>query len=389
MTPACGSSSRPRVLEFITHLALGGAERVAFTLMRGLREHFDFAVFAAGGVAGDEMGRSMRHELEEMGIPLHTGTRVPMKFGGIVLAGKRAASVARQFRPDLIHLHTEIPEATYAAMVALQPDLRRLPLVRTIHNTFFWHHWRRLGRWCDRRMPPARIVTVSQDAMEAFSRLRAESGAAPAPGAPVVIYNGVAAPDTLRPFDRAPGNPLRVLFAGRFEPQKGADLLPRIVAEVHPPQGQTCELVLHGDGGCESLLRTLARQPPPGWFVKVLRPVPDLIRRMPAFDLVIMPSRFEGLGLIAIEAALIGLPVVATNTPGLRETLPPDHPWKADPGDPGSFARVLQKMIENPGAWPDVARRAQHFARERFDLVRMCESYRRLFGAISAGAQQD
>ena len=58
------------------------------------------------------------------------------------------------------------------------------------------------------------------------------------------------------------------------------------------------------------LLQSFAARPPPGWIVRVGEPATDLLQRLPAFDLVLMPSRFEGLGMVAVEALLLGVPVV-------------------------------------------------------------------------------
>jgi glycosyltransferase involved in cell wall biosynthesis len=100
---------------------------------------------------------------------------------------------------------------------------------------------------------------------------------------------------------------------------------------------------------------------------------------MAEFDLVIMPSRFEGLGLVAIEATLCGLPVVATDAPGLREALPPDYPWRARPGDPTSFAVQLHHAIEDRATWASVTANAGEFARKKFDVATMLGAYARLY----------
>src|SRR5262245_13594097 len=173
--------SRLRVLQVITHLALGGAERVVFNLMRGLRNRFEFAVYAANGIDPAMFGQSMKSELAEMNVPLHLGTSVPIKRGGMLLAWWWFARTVEQFQPDVIHLHTEIPESSYAMMVAMLPSLGRIPLARTIHNTIYWEAWRKLGVWCDRKMPRSFIASVSVGAKEAFEQLRAESGAGPLP----------------------------------------------------------------------------------------------------------------------------------------------------------------------------------------------------------------
>ena len=107
--------ARPRVLQVITRLGLGGAEAVAFSLMRGLRDEFDFACFAVRGVESGDLGRALQAQLQALAIPLYCGPRWPLRLGGMVPAGLRAGQVVRQFRPGLLHLHTEIPESTYAA----------------------------------------------------------------------------------------------------------------------------------------------------------------------------------------------------------------------------------------------------------------------------------
>jgi glycosyltransferase involved in cell wall biosynthesis len=370
---------RFRVLQVITHLALGGAERVAFNLMHGLAGQFDFAVYAANGVDAGEVGQSMQRELAEMSVPLHLGTNVPIKFGGMILAGWWMKKTVREFKPDIIHLHTEIPESSYASMVSLAPSLARIPLVRTIHNTIYWNPWRKLGRWCDAKMARSYVACVSIGAADAFNELRAESGAGALPEPPAIILNGVRVTAPPRAIDKPPGDPIRMLFAGRFEDQKGADLLPGIVRAVKPPPGKRIELTIHGGGTHEAALRELASNPPAGWSIQLHGPVANLSARLPTFDLLLMPSRYEGLALLAIEAARLNVPVVATDGPGVREGFPADYPWLAKAGDAGSYTNLLQRAIDDPSMWPDAARCAEQFARKYFDVSVMCSAYATMY----------
>ncbi|MSU23199.1 MAG: glycosyltransferase [Opitutus sp.] len=379
MTAASPHSARPRVLHYITRLGLGGAERVALDLVRGLKSDVDSAIFAVHGIAADAIGPALRRELAAAQTPLFCGTRLPLKWGGLLPAGWRAASAVQAFRPDLIHLHTEIPEASYAAMVTLQPSLKRIPAVRTIHNTVFWSDWPRLGRWCDRRMAHASIAGVSQGAGEAFARLRLASGAAAPPAPPAIIFNGVDVGQPPQSLNRVPGDPIRLLFAGRFEFQKGTDLLPSVLAAARGPANRRLELTLHGSGAHEPLLRALAAHPPTGWTVHVRPPVPELSRRMTEFDFVLMPSRFEGQSLVAIEAMLLAVPLVVTAAPGLCEQLPPDYPWRARVDDAADFARVLQSALAATTQCRATAAQALAWARERFDPRIMQAGYRRLY----------
>ena len=370
---------RPRVLQCITHLALGGAERIAFQLMRGLRAECDFAVFTALDAIPDAVGVDMQRELGQANIAHHHGTRAPFKLGGMALAGLGLTRAVRQFRPDLIHLHTEIPEASWAMMSVLPAAPSETPVVRTIHNSVYWESWPRLGRWCDRRLAHAHVAAVSQAALDAAQQIRRNSGAGPFVAEPAIIYNGVDAESCEPRAERAATAPVRLLFAGRFEMQKGADLLPAILASVRPPDQRGLELTIYGQGSLQPKLRALAQHPPAGWRVRLLAPVPDLTHPLRNCDLVLIPSRFEGLSLVAVEALQLGVPVIGTDALGLREVLPDKYPWRARAGDAASFARCLQDALACSAAWASAVQPAQAFVRQKFNAAQMCAGYLALY----------
>ena len=113
--PPARAAKRLRVMQVITHLDLGGAERVAFTLMKGLAATCDFSLFAVLGLQPGEVGAQLYAEAQAMGSRLFTGTRVPVKYGGMLLAGRQLAKAVKAAQPEVIHLHTEIPESVYAS----------------------------------------------------------------------------------------------------------------------------------------------------------------------------------------------------------------------------------------------------------------------------------
>jgi glycosyltransferase involved in cell wall biosynthesis len=172
---------------------------------------------------------------------------------------------------------------------------------------------------------------------------------------------------------------LRILFAGRFVEQKGVQLLPAIVRAVRPPAGSVYDLSIHGAGPYRPLLEALATNPPPGWRIRVDGPLPGLANALPKFDLVLMPSLYEGLGLTAVESLLAGVPVVATAAPGLTEVFPSDYPWLAPPDDADSFAKVLSRAIAERSRWGVTVATSADFARNRFDVSAMCRAYARLY----------
>jgi glycosyltransferase involved in cell wall biosynthesis len=383
MSIARPSTGRLRVLQCITRLGLGGAERVAFDLMRGLRSQIDFGVFTVHAASRDAIGVEMRTELVTTNTPWFIGTRWPMKGGGMIPGGLALRAAVRDFRPDIVHFHSETPEACGAVMMRLMSDRERPLALRTIHNSVFWRYWPRIGRWCDRQLRAAWIAGVSEATLTEFQRYRADSGLPPPAVAPTIIYNGATTP--IREPRGAPRQDgvRRVLFAGRFELQKGTDVLCQALGLVRLPGNVRGELALLGHGTEQAQAEQLAQRPPPGWSVIVRPPVADLTRVFPDYDLLVMPSRFEGLGLVAIEAMLAGLPVVATDAAGLREVFPPEYPWRATPGDPASLANSLTAALRETAHWREAVCSGQQFARTRFNPAVMAASYQRLYAQMA------
>lgn len=371
----------------VSHLALGGAERAALTLIGALENDFEFSVYAVRGLADGPVGLALEGELRTRRVPLHVGWRIPMRCGGILSGAIGLRQALHRFAPELIHLHTEIPEASYAALACSLPALRRIPLVRTIHNAVYWEFWRPLGRWSDRRMQRSYCAGVSADATGAAQRLRQESDAGAFPVKPKVIYNAVLPPAPVPRVKRSDPNLVRVVFGGRFEFEKGADLLPALLENARPPTGRTAQLTIHGSGTGERRLRALADAPPPGWTVTVQPPDPNFRARLAEADIALVPSRAEGFGLVAVEAFLADVPVIATRAAGLRETIPPGYPWLAEPGDVKSLAAVLQAALaasqEERAA---IAATGRTFAQQHFIVSKMADGYRSLYAQALSGS---
>jgi glycosyltransferase involved in cell wall biosynthesis len=383
MNSARPAPRRLRVLQCITRLGLGGAERVAFDLVRGLRSQIDFAIFTVYAASGDAIGEEMRAEIATTNTPWFTGTRIPMKCGGMVPAGLALRRTVHEFGPDIVHFHSETPEACGAVMMRVTPKARRPLALRTIHNSVVWRYWPRIGRWCDHQLAGAWIAGVSHATLEEFQRYRRASGAPPPPVEPTIIYNGAATP-LREPRGRPRTESVRrILFAGRFEAQKGTDVLCDALALVRLPPEVRGEMTFFGHGAHQPKIDRLVRQPPPGWTVTARPPVADLARVFPDFDLLVMPSRFEGLGLVAIEAMLAGLPVVATDAAGLREVLPPEYPWRAAPADAGALADSLSAALRETARWREAVCAGQQFARSRFNPAVMAASYHRLYAQMA------
>lgn len=247
--------------------------------------------------------------------------------------------------PDVVHLHSA--KAGMAGRLALrgsrptlfQPHGWSFDAVRDPVATVA-RHWERIaGRWTDL------LVCVSDDELAAA---RAAGLRCPS----VVVPNGV---DTghLRPRDRAaaraaaglPGGPL-ALCVGRLAEQKGQDLLlaawPGVLARV-----PDARLALVGDGPERAHLRRL-----PGAVdasVHWIGAVADPADHYAAADVVVAPSRWEGMALVPLEAMASGRSVVASDVTGMRESLGTGTGAVLPPGDVGALTDALVRRLAEPG----------------------------------------
>lgn len=379
--PSAGSR-RLRVLHVITHIDMGGAENVALGLIDGLRDRVDFALFAVLGEGGlSAVGRDMAARLDRWNVPYGFGTTNGFKSGGVIVAARALARMVAQQRPDVIHVHTEIPELTLAVAYLLSRRVRRVPLLRTVHNCELWIAWGGIGRWVTQRLARGEAVAVSCHAAASDAAIVTRT-ARPVPD---VIYNGVTAPPVAA-RERSTG-PLRLLFAGRLVHQKGADLLPAILAEAHARTMRRDVVVTIAGSGLlrDDVAAGLANRLT-GWDVRLVDPIPHLSERLGDYDTVLVPSRFEGFGLLPAEVLLAGVPVVTTDAPGLNEVIPANYPFRAPVDDVPALGRLLAQVIDDPEAARTIAADHGRGLARRFSREAMVSAYGTRYRALGQQA---
>jgi D-inositol-3-phosphate glycosyltransferase len=146
-----------------------------------------------------------------------------------------------------------------------------------------------------------------------------------------------------------------LLFVGRIQPLKGLDVAVQALAELDRADAEL--VVVGGPSG----------QAGPGELGRVHALATDLgvrdrIRFVPpqphhllstwyrAADVVLVPSRAESFGLVALEAAACGAPVVASDVGGLRTIVEDGGTgFLVEPRDPTAFAAAIGKLLGDPG----------------------------------------
>ena len=295
--------------------------------------------------------------------------RTPVKYA--VLAG-RALSRAR--RADVVWGHYLVPAGAVAAGAGA---LARRPWVLTAHGRDVANLDRAPVRAATRAAlgGAAAVTAVSQ---WLATRLAAGAGYR----GPIEVVNmGV----DLRRFCPAPRAEARrelsitadgplVLAAGGLTERKNPLTLVRAVARLRS-SGTPARLAFVGDGPLAGAVREAAAEAGIGDAVTLAGAVPadGVARWMAACDVLALVSRPEPLGVVALEALAAGRPVVVTAEGGTPEILAadPGAGEVVDPGDPGSIAAGIARVLARPpgpercravAEGHDVARRAEQMA---------------------------
>ena len=180
-----------------------------------------------------------------------------------------------------------------------------------------------------------------------------------------------------------------LLFVGRIQPLKGLDVAVRALAALDEKHAML--LVVGGpsgpDGPAElervrALIAELGVEP----RVRFVNPQPHhlLSSYYRAADVCLVPSRSESFGLVALEAAACGTPVVAAAVGGLRTLVDHGHTgFLVEGRDPDAFAAYVREVLDNPRLADEMAVRAAARA-QRYRWSTTAARLRRLYADLTA-----
>lgn len=180
-----------------------------------------------------------------------------------------------------------------------------------------------------------------------------------------------------------------LLFAGRIQPLKGVGMAVCCLAELDDPNATL--LVVGGPSGPdgdEELARVRALASDLGIASNVHFVPPQPHARLADFyraaDVCIVPSRAESFGLVALEAAACGTPVVAASVGGLRSLVDDGTTgFLVDGRDPAAYAAPVATLLDDPELAAEIGATASMRSR-RYSWSTTAARLRRLYGDLVA-----
>ena len=352
-----------KVLHLHKLTGVSGSEGHLLALLPALREGGIDARFLGLDVPGTDAPH-VHERLDELGVPrrsVRCGVDVSPRLARDVVRAVRAE------RPDLLHTHL-VHADVYGSIAA---RVTGTPFVSTRHNDdrYLLGPFRYLDRAFAR--DAERIVAIS-DAVRGFLE-RAGHDAAKL----TTIHYGLddlpAAPSSPTPAEAGiPAEAPLALAVGRLIEQKDHPTLLRAFARVrdeHPD----ARLAILGSGPLEAETRGLAASLRLADAVTLpgRTEIRDWLERA---DVFVHTSRWEGFGIVLLEAMLAGLPVVATRVSAVPEVVAEGETGTlVEAGDVEAVARELAGLLGDPERRRRLGEAGRARARIEFSVARMVE----------------
>lgn len=372
MTVRPAATRRLRVLHIVPDLGVGGLPRVVETLCRTTDpSRFDVGVLTLNyaGEISDALARD--------GFAAH---QLPRPTAGPDYgAFRRVATLLRRERIDVVHTHNTqaFMHGGGGAFLARVPTL-----IHTDHARDFPDKLKYMVAERVLSTLAYRVVGVSAHTTDSLHRYewipRRKL---------LTIPNGIEGAPFEAPVDRAavraelgvPADAELLILGARLEPQKGISVLLRAVADLGASR-PTLHLALAGIGSLRESLGEEARTLGIASRVHFLGVRLDMPRLLGAADLFVLPSNWEGLPMIVLEALAARRPIVATSVGGVPSAVRDGETGLlVPPGDPGALGAAIARLLDSPGERERLATAGRALFVERFSADAMTSRYEALY----------
>jgi len=356
-----------RLLHLITDLEVGGAPLFIKNLVCG----FDSSRFDVRVACLAPEGPLAR-ELREYGIPTHC---LGARGAWDIRVFYRLAKLINQFRPDILHCTLVHANVTGRLVGRFCNVPYIVATIQTAEQGKKWHLTAEnlTCRLSDMTVCVSRSVHYHTHRFSnvPLSRL-------------CVIPNAIdcgrfadARPVDPKEFNLSPDKK-KIIFVGRLDPVKNIDILIRVMNTIS--QKLDVQLLILGDGPQRDFLEQLTRNLRLSHCIRFIGPRRNVEQWLKLADIFVLPSKWEGLSLSALEAMAVGVPIVASKTAGLTDIIQDGKTGLlVPPGDVQSLSAAVSRLINAPDFARRLAQAAQEHVRRNFSLKAIVLAHTHLY----------
>lgn len=354
-----------KIFHIVTHFDIGGSETVAINISKANVPDYEFHFVEVVRGNGDYSDAFIK-DLEKHHIQYHRSPITSNAIVGALLFPFWFWRLHRKYRPDVYHTHTESPDVALFLFFHMFFFLinKRTKVIRTLHNTKLWKNKRLIGYVVEHFFLKHKSnVAISQPVKDRYlADYSFYNKEIP------VVFNGIEEKQQLS-FSGIEKDKVNLLFAGRIVPQKGINVLIKVIHELNKtPNNFFFHIV--GEGPLkESMIQQLDRYDNVRYYGNIY----SLASYLGAFDFLFMPSEYEGLSMLAIESSFARLPIIINSCEGLVDTVPGVWPLKADNNNVEEYMELFHRL--DGCNRTDLGNQAYKFVSDKYGIKQMQEKY--------------
>jgi glycosyltransferase involved in cell wall biosynthesis len=370
---------RIRVLWLIKGLGTGGAEKLLEMSLNHLdRETFEYR--AAYFLKRKDM---LVPRLEKAGVPVFClNIDKPYNPGALW----KIFRILRQEKIDVLHIHSPYP----AVLGRIAGRLAAVKaIVYTEHSVVErYHPVTKLGNYLTYQLNDA-IIAISHAVSDSIKKWKTARGRKV-----YTIYNGVdyqaiqalaTDPVTIRQSLGIDPRHLVVGTVGNIRPEKGHRYFVEAVRQVMDKYPEVTFVIVGGEkfeGGTKEL-EELAKELGVRERIIFTGLRPDAIQLMAGFDIFVLPSIWEGFGIVCVEAMAQGKPVIGTRVGGVPEVVRDGvNGYLVEPRNPTQLAEKIIQLLTDETMRRVMGEKGRQIVKEKFDIKMQVSQIERIYATI-------
>lgn len=367
---------KPKILIIIDQLEVGGAQTFALDLYEKLATDFDI-YFLALRDKTDSLILNKAKEFAKNVVILDLNFKKPF------FIIEKIKQEIEKVKPNIVHTHLVYADI-YGRWAAKKNGVKNI--FSTVHNLEPWRgnllnltglRVALLDRYLARSTK--KIIALSKKMKGVLVKKE---------GIPkdkiAIIYNGV---NTWR-FRPQPKNwakikelnidPQKTIlgFIGRLEPQKGVSFLLSAFAKL---KNKNLVLLIIGGGSLKKELEQKAKRIKSQNKIIFLGQREDMVDLLNIIDILVMPSLFEGMPIVLLEAMACHKIIIATNVPGIKGTVNSTEAKLIKPRDMSLLKKAMEEVLRSPEKYQKMAQRARLKVKQSLSLEICAQKYKNLY----------
>ena len=353
----------------------GGAERYLITLAEGLdRSDFDIEM-----AISDQAPTQLREALQDLHIP--TVTLAPIKGKTDIKGIMRHMACFKARRPHIVHFNLSNPLHGQYAMLAAR--MAKTPTkVATLHLPPRNTTPTRRGRFFERQTICSldKLIAVCHSSRELFVNHFGINK-----NNTDVVYNGIDTETFDKDVSSHPPvtlkkeNEILIGTVGRLSKQKGFDILLQAMPEVLA-QTPHARLAIAGEGPEEEKLKTQCKTLGLENQVDFLGMRADIPALLQAFDLFVLPSRYESFPISILEVMAASKPIVTTHVDGIPESvIEGETGLLVPPENAEALSKAITTLLKNSVLRTQMSIQARTRVESFFSLKQMVQNTQAIY----------